>query len=617
MISHRKAAVAAASLLSAFIVVPTATFADDKPPQGDSATEKDNKNRGRDGGERRAPREEGRGSGGGAGWQGKDPRENRRGGDRQAQEPRENKRGSGQQESKPQGQSEQQPRPQRNQGFDNAPQPNKPAFAPGGNENGNKPSFTKQPRHQDAPPVNNAGPAETAPPNAVSKDRGKDRGPDRFNQGDRGSRDNKHFGDRRPDSKPGPDNGPGAAPNNVSPAGDRAGNRPDAGPNGRPRPSVGGFGGAADRARNLPRPPSPADARVRFENLRKQRTEKTFAGGGVVIKEPGNRTIYKQNNRFVIQHDETERLRRVAPNARFEKGRSGTNIAVIDRPGNMKIYSETDADGRLLRRYRRGPDGRDVIIIDNRRRDRRGVRGRDIAAGVGIGIGVVAGAAILNSMLDVPPPRVRIPRDQYIVEYEGASDEAVYDALSAPPVDDFSDRYTLDEIRATATLRDRMRRIDLDDINFEFGSWEVDPGEYRKLERVARGMKRVISRNPDEVFMIEGYTDAVGSQEDNLSLSDRRAESVAEVLTEEFQVPFENLVTQGYGEDYLKVPTQAAERLNRRVAVRRITPLLARGDEPPGRAVPPPRRDEERYDQGPDDRDPGDRGPGPGRPDRY
>jgi len=605
MISHRKAAVAAASLLSAFILVPTVTFAE--PPQGDAATEKDNKNRGRDGGERRQQREEKRGGGS----QGQDPRQNGRGGDHQAREPRENRRSGQQQEMKPQGQFGQQQRPQRNQGDGNASQPNKPAFAPGRNEGGNsgRPSFTKQPPTQpNPPPVINAAPKQTAPPDTLSRDRA----PNQFNAGDRGQRDNKRFGDRKPDFNPGSNNGPGAGPNTVSPSG----NVPTGGPGGRPavnRPSVGGFGGAADRARNLPRPPSAADARVRFDNLRKSRTEKTISGGGVMIKEPGNRTIFKQNNRFVIQHDETERLRRVAPNARFEKGKSGTNIAVIDRPGNVKIYSETDSNGHLLRRYRRGPDGRDVIIIDNRRRD-RGIRGRDIAAGVGIGIGVVAGAAILNSMLDVPPPRVRIPRDQYIVEYEGASDEDVYDALSAPPVDEFSDRYTLDEIRATATLRDRMRRIDLDDINFEFGSWEVDPGEYRKLERVARAMKRVISRNPDEVFMIEGYTDAVGSQEDNLSLSDRRAESVAEVLTEEFQVPFENLVTQGYGEDYLKVPTQAPERLNRRVAVRRITPLLARGGEPPGRAVPPPRRDDERYDQGPDDRGPG---PGPGGPDRY
>jgi OmpA-OmpF porin, OOP family len=36
----------------------------------------------------------------------------------------------------------------------------------------------------------------------------------------------------------------------------------------------------------------------------------------------------------------------------------------------------------------------------------------------------------------------------------------------------------------------------------------------------------------------------------------------------------ENLTTQGYGEQYLKVPTQGPERTNRRVTVRRITPLL-------------------------------------------
>ena len=58
------------------------------------------------------------------------------------------------------------------------------------------------------------------------------------------------------------------------------------------------------------------------------------------------------------------------------------------------------------------------------------------------------------------------------------------------------------------------------------------------------------------------------------ALSDRRAESVANVLSEQFEVPPENLVTQGYGEQYLKVQTDAPDRINRRVAVRRITPLM-------------------------------------------
>jgi OOP family OmpA-OmpF porin len=49
---------------------------------------------------------------------------------------------------------------------------------------------------------------------------------------------------------------------------------------------------------------------------------------------------------------------------------------------------------------------------------------------------------------------------------------------------------------------------------------------------------------------------------------------VATVLTEMFGVPAENLTTQGYGEQYLKIGTEAPERQNRRVTIRRITPLL-------------------------------------------
>ncbi len=60
------------------------------------------------------------------------------------------------------------------------------------------------------------------------------------------------------------------------------------------------------------------------------------------------------------------------------------------------------------------------------------------------------------------------------------------------------------------------------------------------------------------MFLIEGHTDAVGNAEDNLSLSDRRAESVAIALTQQFNVPAENLTTQGYGEQYLLIPTPGA-----------------------------------------------------------
>ena len=127
---------------------------------------------------------------------------------------------------------------------------------------------------------------------------------------------------------------------------------------------------------------------------------------------------------------------------------------------------------------------------------------------------------------------------------------------------------------APVELRDRVRRIDIDTITFESGSWEVSPSQYGMLAQIAQAMLRVIERNPETVFMIEGHTDSVGSNEDNLSLSDRRAESVAVVLTQQFNIGPEHLVTQGYGEQHLKVPIDGPSRENRRVAVRNITRLM-------------------------------------------
>jgi len=134
--------------------------------------------------------------------------------------------------------------------------------------------------------------------------------------------------------------------------------------------------------------------------------------------------------------------------------------------------------------------------------------------------------------------------------------------------------YSLDEIRYNVALRDRMRRIDIDAITFDTGSWEVAPEQYPRLQAIAEAMNRVLARNPNEMFLVEGHTDAVGPDVDNLSLSDRRAESVAVILTDAYQIPPENLVTQGYGEQHLKVPIDGPSRENRRVAMRRITPLL-------------------------------------------
>jgi outer membrane protein OmpA-like peptidoglycan-associated protein len=300
------------------------------------------------------------------------------------------------------------------------------------------------------------------------------------------------------------------------------------------------------------------------EQLRMQRREHVEAGGRRVIEEPGRRFIVRENGRAFIRHDENERFRRWgAP--RIEQ-RGHEHYSYISRPGGYHIVTVTDRDGRLLRRLRRGPDGREIVIIDNRVRHRPGV---GVGVGIGLGVGLAAGVA-----LGLAAPVITIPRERYIVDVSAAPPPLLYETLEAPPVVDIERAYSLDEIRYNTALRDRMRRIDIDSITFDSGSWEVVPEQEGQLEAVAEAIRRVLDRNPNEVFMIEGHTDAVGSEDDNLSLSDRRAESVAVILTETYQIPPENLVTQGYGEQVLKVSVEGPSRENRRCTVRRITPLL-------------------------------------------
>jgi outer membrane protein OmpA-like peptidoglycan-associated protein len=296
------------------------------------------------------------------------------------------------------------------------------------------------------------------------------------------------------------------------------------------------------------------------QGQRKQRVE----GNRTVIVEPGNRTIIKQDNRIIIRHDETERLRRSARDVRTTRGPGNTNQTFFLRPDGSRVVTVTDPSGRILHRYRNDRNGRQVTIIDNRRFY------RNVAIGVGVGL---LGAAILYNL---PRPVVDIPRERYIVDYDRASDDDLYEALTAPPLMRMERAYSLEEIRDNYSLRERVRSIDLDNITFDSGSFEVTEDQYRQLERIARVISRVLSERPDEAYLIEGHTDATGTAEDNLSLSDRRAQAVAQVLSEQFGVPPENLVTQGYGEQFLKVDTSGPERLNRRVTVRPIKSLMGR-----------------------------------------
>jgi outer membrane protein OmpA-like peptidoglycan-associated protein len=304
-----------------------------------------------------------------------------------------------------------------------------------------------------------------------------------------------------------------------------------------------------------------------LEELKRQRKETVEEGGKrIVIEEPDSRVIVKEQDRLIIRHDETERFRRKARDVRERRRPDGIRETIFVRPDGAEIVAEYDAEDRLLRRLRR-ERGREYVIIDNR--DYYGDRDYDRRR-----YGRPGGT--VEFYVDLPPLlEIGIPREKYIVEYDSASEEDLYEALTAPPLEELDRGYALEEIKQSYDLRERMRSVDLDTINFEFGSWQVDPEYYDTLERLAEVINRILEEDPEEVFLIEAHSDAVGSEIDNLSLSDRRAEAVAIILTDTFSVPAENLVTQGYGEQFLKIQTELPERENRRVSVRRIKPLMS------------------------------------------
>jgi outer membrane protein OmpA-like peptidoglycan-associated protein len=301
------------------------------------------------------------------------------------------------------------------------------------------------------------------------------------------------------------------------------------------------------------RPIDEAGVRVERRERRRERPE-----GVEILREMGDRLILQFGDQIMVESDDRRRLSRGAREVYTEEVRNGRTRETIVRPDGTRIVTIRNAYGDVLRRSRFTPDGYEQVLsyVDESDYDRLR-EWRDPG-------------------LDLPPIRIDIPEDEYILDASadyGADD--YYAFLDQPPVEQVQRLYSVDEVKRSARVRDIARRVDLDTITFEFGSASIAESEIERLEGLANAMDRLLKENPAETFLIEGHTDAVGTNAANLALSDRRAEAVAQALTDVFGLPPENLTTQGYGEEYLKIDTDEPERENRRVAVRRITALVA------------------------------------------
>jgi len=122
-------------------------------------------------------------------------------------------------------------------------------------------------------------------------------------------------------------------------------------------------------------------------------------------------------------------------------------------------------------------------------------------------------------------------------------------------------RVERDELMAIAAEK---AKIDLE-VNFDYDSAALTPDGVQALMALGRALNN--SELSGSVFMIAGHTDAKGSAQYNLGLSERRAQAVKQFLMEKFKLPGVSLLAIGYGMEQLKDKDHPLGGENRRVQV--------------------------------------------------
>ncbi len=268
--------------------------------------------------------------------------------------------------------------------------------------------------------------------------------------------------------------------------------------------------------------------------------------GDEVVSNSGDRVIVERDGELVVLKDDDVLLRQPGAEVQTRTFDDGSTRTSVLREDGTQIVTIRGNDGRVLRRARILEDGTQIVLFD-------------------------------DTQASAPVVVTELPREQEAaveVDVSRGDTATLRAALLANQNRQFDRSYSLRQIRTISEVRDLAPQVELDTVTFATGSAAIEPSQAEELTSLGVAIVDIIQEDPGQMFLIEGHTDAVGDAGYNLALSDRRAETVALALTEYFGVPPENLITQGYGESILKVPTLRAERENRRAAVRNITSLL-------------------------------------------
>lgn len=89
----------------------------------------------------------------------------------------------------------------------------------------------------------------------------------------------------------------------------------------------------------------------------------------------------------------------------------------------------------------------------------------------------------------------------------------------------------------------RLLSVELN-VLFDTGKSNIRPNFYSEL----RGLASFLKANPNSTVVIEGHTDAVGSDAYNKTLSQARASSITDVLVDGFRIKQSRVKAVGHGE---------------------------------------------------------------------
>jgi OOP family OmpA-OmpF porin len=119
--------------------------------------------------------------------------------------------------------------------------------------------------------------------------------------------------------------------------------------------------------------------------------------------------------------------------------------------------------------------------------------------------------------------------------------------------------------RIVTTTETRIVGLKVGDVLFAFNKADVQSQYGADMEALGSFLKK----NPNAYALLVGYTDSIGSEEYNLYLSNRRADSVAAYLMSNYGITQDQIVVNWYGEANPVASNDTAEgrAQNRRVEV--------------------------------------------------